>query len=162
MKNKILSLVLASMMALAVASPAYALELDADGNSIEKVEYQEDVTESSSATVDAQVKSTYRVMLPKTVAISSKTKQATYYVKVEGDISDSQAVEINPSATVTLASVSTSATHKPDVTGTITQDKTTWYWDTLETNANGLIDAPKLSAGKWTGKFYFNIELKDI
>ena len=162
MKNKILSLVFASTMIAGAIMPVTALTLDSEGNSVENVEYNENVTESGQATVDAQVKSSYKVTLPKAIVISGTTKKASYYVKVEGDLSDSQFVRVTPASKVELNSTSSSANKKGTQEGIISQDKTDWYWDNIDTDAVGTITADGLSAGKWTGKFAFNIELKEI
>ena len=59
-----------------------------------------------------------------------------------------------PDETVTLKS-----NNKSDVTGTITQDKISWTYADLGTDANGSVVAEDLTSGKWSGSFNFNIEL---
>ncbi len=162
MKNKIVSLLFAGAMVLAATVPATALTLDGEGNSVENVEYANEVTATQQSSVDAQVKSSYKVTIPKSIVINGKTKTASYYVKVTGDISDSQVVKVVPANKVVLSSTSTSANKKTDQEGTIVQNKTEWHWDDVDTDAAGTITAEELSAGKWTGKFAFDISVEDI
>ena len=49
---------------------------------------------------------------------------------------------------------------KSDQVATIFQDKTTWKVLDFNTNANGLISAKDLTAGKWSGTFNFNISFE--
>ncbi len=53
-----------------------------------------------------------------------------------------------------------SAKNKADETATISQDKTVWTVHDFDTDANGQISADGITAGKWQGKFNFNINLE--
>lgn len=162
MKNKILSLILAGVIVMNAAVPATALTLDEEGNSVENVEYTNEVTTTQQSSVDAQVKSSYKVTIPKSIVINGKTKKASYYVKVTGDISDSQIVKVVPANKVTLNSTSSASNKKTAQEGTIVQNKTEWHWDDVDTDAAGTITAEGLSAGKWRGSFAFDIKVEDI
>ncbi len=137
-------------------SPAFAYDLDEKGNSVEEVEYQntEDEDYSNQTNVFAEIGSEYKVTIPKVIVLSGITKKADYYVKVEGDIAGYETVNVVPDKNVVLHS-----SNKADETGIITQDKTSWHVSDFDVDANGTVEAPSLTAGKWSGIFNFNINI---
>ena len=160
MKNrfvKFLSLTLAGSMALSMPVSAYSI--DANGNSIEEIEYQEGANPdfSNETSVLAEIGSIYKVTIPKVIVLSGINKKAGYYVNVEGDLAPYETVYVVPEETVDLYS-----NNKSVQTGIITQDKVTWTYSTLNTKTNGLVTADGISAGKWSGIFYFNLRLDKV
>ena len=158
MKKKIvkgLSLALAG--ALVIPAQVSAYTLDAAGNSEALVEYQDSTDEdfSNEVSVFAQIGSIYSVTIPKVIVLSGKDKNASFLVKVEGDIAGYETIKVVPDETVTLKS-----NNKSDVTGIITQDKISWTYADLGTDANGSVVAEDLTSGKWSGTFNFNINLE--
>ena len=157
MKNiKILSLALAGITLLS-AVPVNAYELE-DGYSKELIEYQnsEDESFSNETSVFAELKSEYKVTIPKYIVLSGTSKTANYYVKAIGDIAGYERLEVVPDETVSLYSK-----NKNMQIASISQDKTTWHYDDFDTDANGIINANTITAGKWSGTFNFNINLID-
>ena len=96
----------------------------------------------------------YKVTIPKTVVLSGTSKSASYYVKVQGDIAGYECVYVIPDKSFELYSKNKNAQ-----TATISQEKQSWYVDEFSQKASGLIDAPSITAGHWSGTFYFNISL---
>ena len=161
MKNKILrilSLALAVTTAFSTSIPVFAYDVDEHDNSVESVEYQNTENEdfTNTANVFAQLGSEYKVTIPKVVVLSGATKDARYYVKVAGDIAGYEKVNVIPEDSFKL-----SAKNKADETATISQDKTVWTVHDFDTDANGLIQASSITAGKWKGTFNFNINLEN-
>ena len=156
---KILSLALCTSMIVSTAISASAYDLDEHDNSIESVEYQstEDEAFSNVTNVFAQIGSEYKVTIPKYLVLSGTSKKASYYVKVEGDIAGYETIYVVPESSVDLYS-----TNKDIQTALITQDKTAWTYSTLATNANGLVKAEGITAGKWSGIFMFNISINKV
>ena len=103
--------------------------------------------------VFAQIASEYKVTIPKTVVLSGTSKAAQYFVKVEGDIAGYEDITVTPDDTFTLTSK-----NKDNQNANIEQDKVTWTVHDFDTDANGTISAPAITAGKWMGAFNFNIE----
>ena len=154
---KLLSIVLSNVMIFGTVLPTSAYNLDEDHNSIESVEYQntEDEDFTNVTNVFAELGSEYKVTIPKVVVLSGVSKAASYYVKVEGDIAGYEKVKVVPEDNFKL-----SAKNKADETATVNQDKTVWTVHDFDTDANGLIQAKDITAGKWTGAFNFNINLE--
>ena len=155
--TKFLSLLLASVLTISNATPTFAYNVDANGNSIDEVTYQSSDEEdfSNETSVLAQIGSLYEVTIPKVIVLSGITKTASYYVDVTGDIAGSETIKVVPDESVVLSS-----NNKDDVTGTISQDKTSWAYADLGTKANGQVVANDLTSGKWSGTFWFNISLE--
>ncbi len=159
MKNtlfRLLSLGLAAVTILNTSISSFAYEVDEEGNSIDSIEYQSsDETDFSNPTnVFAKLASIYKVTIPKTVILSGESKDARYYVKAEGDIAGYEMLHVMPDKNFNLY-----AKNKDAVTAGISQDKTAWKYTDFDTNAKGVIEAKDITAGKWTGKFNFNIFL---
>lgn len=154
-KIKLLSIMMSLSVALGSVSPVFAYTLDENGNSVENVSYK-DVKETGNfeTSVFAELASNYKITIPKTVVLSGAKKQANYFVRVEGDIAGYEEIEVVPDESFYLYTKAKDAQE-----AIIEQDKVVWTVDDFDTDANGLIDAPTITAGKWTGVFYFNINL---
>ncbi len=162
MKNKtlrILSLGLAVTTALSTSTPVLAYDVDEHDNSIESVEYQNTADEDfkDATNVFAQLGSEYKVTIPKVIVLSGTTKDARYYVKVVGDIAGDESVNVVPDSTFLL-----NAKNKDAQTAAINQDRTSWTYSKLGTDANGTIKADGITAGDWKGTFNFNIDLTKV
>ncbi len=116
---------------------------------------EEDYVDSVKVTVD--VPSDYRIIIPKNIKMSGITKKANYTVNVEGEISEVAVINIVPDETIDFVSQASTV-----ISGTITQDKTTWTYDDLDVDATGEISAPDLKPGKWEGTFNFNISVEGV
>ena len=159
MKNKLfklLSLGLAAVTILNTSISSFAYEVNEEGNSIDSIEYQSsDETDFSNPTnVFAKLASIYKVTIPKTVVLSGESKDASYFVKAEGDIAGYEMLHVVPDKNFNLY-----AKNKNAVAAGISQDKTAWKYTDFDTDAKGVIEAKDITAGKWTGKFNFNIFL---
>ena len=162
MKNKAITMfLLASMICSSSVIPAFAAE-GTDGKA-DPVMYQTVTDESEDKSpvteVKASIKSTYEVMLPKTMTVNNGDN--AYTVNVKGDLAGDEAIAVAPDATVSLASEG-----KDAVIGNITQEKQTFtYADASKktdgvltgTDAAGNININGLTAGHWTGTFNFNV-----
>ena len=165
MYKKFLSIVLSISTVLGNVAPTFAdtiisnIPTDDAENSIEYVEYYDYDEESDyeATSVYAQVGSEYKVTIPKVIVLSGVQKQASYYVKVEGDIAGTEKIHVIPEEVVYLNSK-----NKDTEVGIITQDRTSWSYTTLGKQANGKVVADGLTAGKWDGIFYFNIEMEKL
>lgn len=103
--------------------------------------------------VFATIASEYSITIPKTVVLSGQSKSAKYFVKVQGDIGGQEEVSVVPDENFNL-----NTKGKDGQNATVTQDKTSWKYDNFNTDANGTITAPAITAGKWLGTFNFNID----
>ena len=152
---------LTSMICTSSVIPAFAAE-GTDGKA-DPVIYQTITDKSESKTavteVKASIKSTYEVMLPKTMSVINGDN--AYTVNVKGDLAGDEAIAVTPDATVSLSSEGKNA-----VIGNITQEKQTFTYadaskktdDVLTgTDASGNISINGLTAGHWTGTFNFNV-----
>ena len=153
---KLLSIILSSTMIFGTVLPTSAYNLDENNNSVESVEYQNTTDEDfeNMANVFAQLGSEYKVTIPKIVVLSGATKDARYYVKVDGDIAGYENITVIPDEKVNLYSK-----NKNMQIGSIKQDKTVWQVSNFNTDANGSVYAKDITAGKWSGLFNFNINL---
>lgn len=153
MKNfkKILSLALAGVMIIGNITPVFA-ELT---NTVEVT--KSELPNSNLTEVIYNQKSTFSITVPKTVVLDAQ-KKSDYTVTVTGDISSDEEINIIPDESFKMSDTSTVNT-KDDVTATVSQDKTKWYFNEFETIGNGEITASELTAGNWEGSFFFNIKL---
>ena len=106
--------------------------------------------------------STFSVKIPKVMILSGQTKQGEYKVIVEGNIGGMDSVSVKPDTILLLTQLG-----KDDILANVTQDKTTFsYDDFANTNeivgANGLVDAPSMTAGSWKGTFFFDIKFSVV
>lgn len=117
--------------------------------------------------VTYQQSSSYTVTIPKTIALGTN-KQATYSVKVSGEIGSDQRVYVAPVDKITDSEnldfyMSDLSGKKADVVATVTQSKT--YWSSADvTNSyeetNNSVSALNLTAGTWEGTFQVEIRLE--
>lgn len=158
MKNKLINALAAVLLITTIVNaslPTFAYDLNENRNSIESVEYQESANEdfTSATNVFAELKSEYKITIPKTIVLSGAKKAANYFVKVVGDIAGYEAIKVVPDKNFDLHTK-----NKDPYTAKVEQDRTIWYVDDLGTDGNGLVSADNLSAGIWQGVFYFNID----
>ncbi len=141
------------LMPITVFAADYTL--DALGNSEETIVYKSSTEENFDNKVDVfvEIPSSYKITIPKTIVISGLYKKANYYVSVEGDLADDTVVSVVPDETIEFIS------NKRTATGYITQDKTRWTINDLDTDAIGEIDVTDLTAGIWEGTFYFDVSV---
>ena len=159
MKNRTVKILVLSLVCMIGLSPVLYADSGNNEPSMEDLTYQssDESDYTSSVKVSVKIPSTYKITIPKKIDISGVTKKANYYVKVEGEISDTAAISVVPDETIEFKSKGANL-----VFGTITQDKVQWKYDDLDTNAIGEIDASNLRAGEWEGSFNFNIAIEGI
>lgn len=117
--------------------------------------------------VTYQQSSSYTVTIPKTIALDTN-KQATYSVKVSGDIDTNQRVYVAPVDGISDSEeldfyMKDLSAKKADIVATVTHNKT--YWNSEEVTAgyeetNNSVSAPNLTAGTWEGTFQMEIRLE--
>ena len=141
-----LTVLTAMLMAVTTISPAFAAD---------------DVQTTTEAgtkqtTVTYTQDSSFTVTIPKTIVLDT-SKEATYDVKVQGDIKGNEAITVTPDSTVAMKD----AKGKSDVTATITQTKTEFNAEAVNqadgASTTGTVSAPDLTAGSWTGALNFVI-----
>lgn len=141
-----LTVLTAMLMAVTTISPAFATD------------ETQTTTEAGTrqTTVTYTQDSTFTVTIPKTIVLDT-SKEATYDVKVQGDIKGNEVIKITPDSTITL----NDADGKGAVTGNIEQTKT--KFNSTEVNradgvsTTGTITANDLTAGDWSGSISFTI-----
>lgn len=117
--------------------------------------------------VTYQQSSSYAVTIPKTIALGVN-KQATYAVKVTGDIDTKQRVYVAPVDGITETAdldfyMKEKDNKKENVAATVTQDKTYWSSEDVANSyeeTNNSVSAPDLTAGTWEGTFQVEIRLE--
>ena len=141
-----LTVLTAMLMAVTTISPAFATD------------ETQTTTEAGTrqTTVTYTQDSSFTVTIPKTITLDT-SKEATYDVKVQGDIKGNEVITVTPDSTITL----NDADGKGAVTGNIEQTKT--KFNSTEVNqtdgasATGTITANDLTAGDWSGSISFTI-----
>lgn len=111
--------------------------------------------------------SRYSVSIPKTIALNT-SKQASYAIKVTGDIDANECVYVAPVDSIVDTSdidfyMKDENSLKPDVVATVDQNK--FYWSSIEVadgyeETNNSISAPNLTSGSWKGTFQVEIRLE--
>lgn len=117
--------------------------------------------------VTYQQSSSYTVTIPKTIALGTN-KQATYSVKVSGEIGSDQRVYVAPVDGITDSEnldfyMSDLSGKKADVVATVTQNKTYWGSEDVANayeETQNCVSAPDLTAGTWEGTFQVEIRLE--
>lgn len=161
--SKILSLLLTASMSVLPVYADFSISTDEAGNSEEYIEYEElerkdgDDKLDYNTSVFAKICSTYKVTIPKVIVLSGTSKKADYQVWVEGDLAGYEVLHVVPESTVDLYS-----TNKDVQVGTIEQNTTAWRWFELADTTFGNVSANDITAGKWSGVFYFNIWIEEI
>ncbi len=198
MKKNLMALGLSAAMLAGAAVPAFAdhatdgcqnmedvvaNHVDADGNSVETVEYYDEIENANGtygASVYAVIGSVYKVTIPKVIVLKGAAKAAstaTYFVDVDGDIAGDKKVTVTPDATFDMKQAG-----KADVAATVTQTITEFLAGNTtltpaanqaklgadtdsaaakDSEASGTVSA-ELTAGKWAGTFNFEIDLQNI
>lgn len=142
-----LTVLTAMLMAVTTISPAFAA-----------TDEIQTTTEAGTkqTTVTYTEDSTFTVTIPKTIVLDT-SKEATYDVKVQGDIKGNEVITVTPDSTVAMKD----AKGKSDVTATITQTATEFNAEAVNrvdgTSTTGNVSAPDLTAGSWTGTLNFAI-----
>ncbi len=121
----------------------------------------------SDIEVTYQQSSSYVVTIPKTITLDSK-KQATYSIKVTGDVDVNQRVYVSPVDVINTSEnidfyMKDQNGKKADVVATVTQNKK--YWSSEEVSngyeeTDNSISAPDLTSGTWKGTFQVEIKLQ--
>lgn len=117
--------------------------------------------------VTYQQSSSYAVTIPKTIALGVN-KQATYAVKVTGDIDTKQRVYVAPVDGITETTdldfyMKEKDNKKENVAATVTQNKIYWSSEDVANayeETNNSVSAPDLTAGTWEGIFQVEIRLE--
>ena len=125
-------------------------------------------TGNQNCEVTVNIGSKFTVTIPKKITLSGADGVSAYNVTAKGSIGALESIEVVPDEDFILISAG-----KADVPTTVAQTKTSFdYADAciedasgnlVGTTATGSVSADKdnLSAGIWTGKFNFNISLKE-
>ena len=192
MKNfkKTLSIFLAIAMMFTLALPTFAASntrnsyasVDFNDNSNSAVYVGKDITQGKQTTysvyteedgdqdltveVYASQASTYSVQVPAVLIVNgayvgaNRTNDFGYQVSATGNIAGDEEVYIEPDETFTMSSIG-----KDDITGTITQEQTTFtyadglrYDATLTSSGSGAVSG--MTAGLWHGDFAIQIGLR--
>ena len=190
MKNfkKTLSIVLAVVMLFTFALPTFAAsetrnsyashgfadktdmyegrDLTQDKRTTYSVYTEENGDDEVAVLVYASQASTYTVKVPAVLIVNGayvgadKTNDFGYQVSATGNIAGDEEVFIEPDETFTMSSIG-----KEDITGTITQEQTTFtYADGLRYDAtltsSGAGAVAGMTAGLWQGDFAIQIGLR--
>ena len=125
-------------------------------------------TGNQNCEVTVNIGSKFTVTIPKKITLSGADGVSAYNVTAKGSIGALESIEVVPDEDFILISAG-----KADVPTTVAQTKTSFdYADACMEDASGNLvgttatgnvsaDKDKLSAGIWSGKFNFNISLKE-
>ena len=172
---KVMCAALAGTMFASTLLPSFATEavvtetpMDASaGTSSSDTGWTTEENSFENIKVTYQQLSSYTVTIPKTIALDTK-KQASYSVKVSGDIDANQRVYVAPLDGIADSEdldfyMKDLGGKKADVAATVTQNKVYWNSEDVE-NAyeenNNSVSAPNLTAGTWEGTFQIEIRLE--
>ena len=113
------------------------------------------ITEETRVTVSRA--SNFEITIPKEIVLNGNDGSATYKVKCEGDIAGDQVISVVPDTSFTL-----NEDGGKQVNITVTQPDTDFTYVELNDakEYDGDLSAPEISAGNWSGNFYFNINFK--
>ena len=173
---KRLSMTMASAMFLTNAIPLLtfavptkdslgSLDMNDNGDTVgvdftqgQTTHYHEEITNevTENTTVYVSQASSFGVIIPKTIILDGKTKNATYEVSVTGNIGGQESIEVVPEDSFLMKQQG-----KNDIDALVTQDKTSWIYNEFETKGSGTIVAEDMTAGSWNGQFNFNIFLNE-
>ena len=189
MKNfkKTLSIILTLVMLFTLAIPTFAANtarnslgsvgfndanttVGADSTQNKRTEYvtytEEDGDMSAPVQVYASQASTYSVRVPAVLIVqgaymgSDRTNNFSYQVSAQGNIAGDEEIFIEPEAEFSMSSIG-----KEDISGAVTQEKTTFtYADGLRYNteltSSGTGAVSGMTAGLWHGDFSIQIGLR--
>ena len=113
------------------------------------------ITERVDVTVDRA--SFFDITIPKEIVLNGNDGSASYEVSITGELAGDQSLVAKPDDSFTLTEDGGKTTPV-----TVTQDKDTFNYQDINDSkkGNGTLSAPGISAGNWSGSFYFNIEFK--
>ena len=126
-------------------------------------------TGNQNCEVTVNIGSKFTVTIPKKITLSGADGVSAYNVTAKGNIGALECIEVVPDEDFNLKSAG-----KADVPTTVTQTVTSFdYADACMEDASGNLvgttatgsvsaDKDKLSAGIWSGTFYFNISLEEL
>ena len=156
MKNKISKLIINTLIISNVFTMLPASAKSQYYNSTESVKYEnsENVNVTS---VYATLASSFNIIIPKTIIIDGITRTGEYKIKAEGDIAGTESIEIKPDESFVLSEV------QKNTDAIVEQEKILWDINEIKAGneTTGIIKAPNLSAGIWSGTFNFNIKTID-
>jgi hypothetical protein len=174
MKNKNYSKLMAAIpMAAVLIMPITAM---ADDTSWAVNQTDVGTGTTRSTTVTYSQASTFTVTIPKSISLGTN-KTATYNIKVTGDISSDQQVNVAPQddkadkdgVNFKMSDTATTADKKDDVWVTVIQSIKAWSSSEIseagETGVTktGTIDGSDvLTSGSWSGNLTFNISLTSV
>ena len=150
MKKRILATIMALTMVVTAVTPQIFATVDETQSATSN--------ESVTTNVKYSQTSNFSVIVPKKITLDAD-KTSSYTVDVNGDIASDMKVVVIPDETVTMKDVNSI---KADVTGKIEQNKTSWIYSEMDTDATGSISATGLTAGTWNGTFNFAIALHTV
>ena len=150
MKKKLLATIMALAMVVTAVTPQIFATVDETQSATSK--------KSVTTNVKYSQTSNFSVIVPKIITLDAN-KTSSYTVDVNGDIASDMKVVVIPDETVTMKDVNSI---KADVTGKIEQNKTSWVYSEMDTDATGSICATGLTAGTWNGTFNFAIALNTV
>ena len=117
-------------------------------------------TYECTTTVSAEIGSQFTITVPKVIRFDKVTKESKYTVKVCGDVTGTQYISVVPDESFLMKS-----SGKDNVTATVSQEQTLFSSEeiSVEDGAStvGIVQASDITAGHWSGNFYFNAEIKD-
>lgn len=111
-------------------------------------------------TITYENENNFNITIPKEIQIDAQTRSASYSVKANGNILETQVLSISPDTNFSLKENG----GKNNINGIITQNGSICYYNDLKDTGveyTGKIDIPELSAGEWTGNFNFIISLSN-
>lgn len=171
---KLLSILLSFAMAFSSVFPAYAAEAAItesliDGSVSSGQGWTADERSLEEIEVTYKQASSYFVTIPKTIELDT-SKQASYSVKVTGDIDANQCVYVAPidgipstENTDFYMEDQASENKKADAVATVTQNKLHWNSEEAANGyeeTNNSVSASGLTAGTWKGTFQMEIKLE--
>ena len=110
--------------------------------------------------VSAEIGSQFTITVPKVIRFDKVTKDSEYTVKVYGDITGTQCISVVPDESFLMKS-----SGKDNVTATVSQEQTLFSFEEISVEDGaitaGTVQASDITAGHWSGNFYFNVEIKD-
>lgn len=171
MKNKNYSKLMAAIpMAAALIVPMTAMADDTPW-SVNQTDVGTGTTRSTTVTYSQA--STFTVTIPKSISLGTG-KTATYNIKVTGDISSDQQVNVAPQddkadkdgVNFKMSDTATTSDKKDDVWVNVIQSVITWSstdinaaGDTGVTKTGTIDGSDVLTSGSWSGNLTFNISL---
>lgn len=113
---------------------------------------------NSTVYVYATQNTTFDITIPKKLVLSGSDGSGGYTVSVKGNLAGTDIIRVKPDKSFIMHQKG-----KEDINTTVTQNKTEFsYADGIRTDTPvdglGVVRMDSMSAGRWNGTFYFNIE----